>query len=770
MNDSEARGPSDRAEGLDQVQGQPLTTSAKLSFTARIAGWSARRRWWVLAGSGLVIFLMVAAMIRVGTELRDDDEGVGESGEASRLMQEKFRPAINAEEPQVPSRTERLIFSSAVLGVNNVAFRSSVEDLVATLRDLPHVTSVVTYYDLNDPDMVSLDRQAMLGWVTLQDASAPHNGALDLDPVLAAVDSANEAAPMMEIGVISFRLIEEQFEEIIDEDFSRILIISLVLGLGILILAFRALVAAVIPLAMALGAIFSAIGMSALVSHIYPLVDLYAEMILMMGLAVGIDYSLFVVSRFRSERSAGRPKLEAIYVASNTTGRAVFYAGVTVVLSLAGLMLTEDPVFISLSLGAIIVVLFAILGSLTLLPALLSALGDNVNALRIPYLGRETSGGGVWGALTDRVLARPALLATAVTAGLIALAVPVFSLNLGFNAGADSLPDAVEGKRAVESLEKHFSSTLLQPARVVVDHPDVRSPEIQDSVGNLVQRLEQDSAFLGPFEIRLSEAGDLLRITVPIAGKVDDDESENALKLLRNELIPDAFSGTSANVYVAGATAESVDFRDHMFNRAPFVFAFVLGLSFLLLLTMFRSIVIPVKAIILNLLSVGAAYGVLVMVFQLGWGISILGSEASGIIETWLPLFLFGILFGLSMDYHMLMLNRIKEAHDQGYSNEESVSVGIKSTAGQITSAAAIMVGVFATFATSRVLGLQQFGVGLAVAVFIDATVIRSVLLPASMKLLGERNWYLSRWLRWLPQLTPEQETAQQAFSSPIGD
>ena len=449
--------------------------------------------------------------------------------------------------------------------------------------------------------------------------------------------------------------------------------------------------------------------MSALVSHIYPLVDLYAEMILMMGLAVGIDYSLFVVSRFRSERSAGRPKLEAIYVASNTTGRAVFYAGVTVVLSLAGLMLTEDPVFISLSLGAIIVVLFAILGSLTLLPALLSALGGNVNALRIPYLGRETSGGGVWGAITDRVLARPALLATAVTAGLIALAVPVFSLNLGFNAGADSLPDAVEGKRAVESLEKHFSSTLLQPARVVVDHPDVRSPEIQDSVGNLVQRLEQDSAFLGPFEIRLSEAGDLLRITVPIAGKVDDDESENALKLLRNELIPDAFSGTSANVYVAGATAESVDFRDHMFNRAPFVFAFVLGLSFLLLLTMFRSIVIPVKAIILNLLSVGAAYGVLVMVFQLGWGISILGSEASGIIETWLPLFLFGILFGLSMDYHMLMLNRIKEAHDQGYSNEESVSVGIKSTAGQITSAAAIMVGVFATFATSRVLGLQQF-------------------------------------------------------------
>ena len=270
-----------------------------------------------------------------------------------------------------------------------------------------------------------------------------------------------------------------------------------------------------------------------------------------------------------------------------------------------------------------------------------------------------------------------------------------------------------------------------------------------------MQRVEEEDAFLGPFPTRVNEAGDLLRINVPVAGKIDDEESENSLKLLREEIIPEAFAGTNANVYVSGATADSVDFRDHMYERAPYVFAFVLGLSFLLLLVMFRSVVIPVKAILLNLLSVGAAYGVLVMVFQWGWGISIMGSEASGVVEAWLPLFLFGILFGLSMDYHMLLLNRIKEVYDDGESNEAAVSLGIRLTAGQITSAAAIMVGVFAAFASSRVLGLQQFGVGLAVAVFIDATVIRVILLPASMKLLGDRNWYLPSWLDWLPKVTP---------------
>ena len=746
---------------------------SRLTFTARIAGWSARHRWWVLAFSLAVIVFAVFVMVSVGSELRDDGDGVGESSEAVRLMNERFRdvPAPAAEERPIPHRTERLIFSNPNVDVDDSAFRTVVQTLMEDVTALPSVTSATSHYDSNDPDLVSDDRRAVLASVALEDPAAKRSHDIDIGPLLQTVESAEKGASGFEIRVISFDLIEDEFDEILEEDFGRILFISLGLGLVILILAFRALVAAVIPLAIAIGGILTALGIATLVSHVYPLVDLYAEMILLMGLAVGIDYSLFIVSRFRSERSAGREKLDAITVASNTTGRAVFYAGVTVVLSLAGLMLTEDPVFISLSLGAIIVVFIAVVSSVTLLPSLLSILGDNVNRLKVPFLGREGGQAGIWGAITDRVLARPAVLATTAAAALIALAVPVLFLNLGINSGADSLPDAVKGKRTMELLEEHFSSSLILPARVVIDAPDVNSPTIQSAVERFMRRVERDQAFFGPFPTRTSPAGDLIRITVPTAGKVDDEVSENAVKRLRREIIPDAFEGTGATVFVSGETADSIDFREHMYTKAPYVFAFVLGLSFLLLLVTFRSIIIPLKAIVLNLLSVGAAYGVLVMVFQWGWGIGILGSEASGVIESWLPLFLFGILFGLSMDYHMLLLSRIKELYDQGAPsatsptapdaqdkrNERAVSAGIRLTAGQITSAAAIMVAVFATFATSRVLGLQQFGVGLAVAVLIDATVIRVVLLPASMKLLGDLNWYLPKWLDWIPKVAPEE-------------
>ena len=466
------------------------------------------------------------------------------------------------------------------------------------------------------------------------------------------------------------------------------------------------------------------------------------------------------MSAFRSERKAGRPKLEAIVVASDTTGRAVFYAGVTVMLSLVGLMMTSNPIFISLALGAIIVVFIALVGSLTLLPAMLGILGDNINRFRLPIIGRErpeSNGGGIWSAITDKVLAKPVIMATVAVAALILLAMPVTSLNLGFNAGSDAFPDAVEGKRALELLEEHFTSGVAQPAYVVVDAPDVHAADVQVSVDRLIEAVEGDDAFFSPFEVVSSETGDLLYVKVPLAGSVDDEESNNALEHLRNDIVPAAFADGDAKVYVSGATAGSMDFKDQMYNKAPYVFGFVLVLAFLLLLVMFRSIVIPVKAIVLNMLSVGAAYGVLVMVFQWGWGISLLNAEATGVIEAWLPLFLFGILFGLSMDYHMLILSRIKEAYDQGLSNDESVSMGIKITAGQITSAAAIMVGVFGSFALASDIGMKQFGLGLGVAVLIDATVIRSVLLPASMKLLGDTNWYLPKWLEWLPQVSAEE-------------
>ena len=729
------------------------------TFTSRIAYWSAVHRWLIMVASVAVIVGAFLSISFIGADTRDDDEGVGESGRGTELLRERFSTSGSTTQSATPMRREGVIFSNPSLEADAPLFRDTVASTIQVLRDIPQVTTAISFYDTNDASMLADDGNAVLAAVTLQNPEDP-DGRIDVEPFLDAVRQASEGADGFEIGVYSFRLLDDELDDILAEDFNRILIISLGIGLIILIIAFRALVAAIIPLVMAIGSIFTAIGIAALISQVYPLVELYAEMILLMGLAVGIDYSLFIVSRYRTERAGGREKLEAIFVAANTTGRAVFYAGITVILSLAGLMLTRDFTFISLALGAIIVVFVAVVASLTLLPALLSLIGDNVNRLRIPFLGKESNGSGVWVAITRWVLARPIPLAGLTIAALVLLTIPVFSINLGFNAGADALPDALEGKRALELLEDHFSSSLIVPAKVVVDAPDVSAPEIQSAVRGLVQRVENDGAFLGPFGTITTNDGTLIRINVPLAGNIDDQESEDAVRLLRDQIVPEAFAGTDARVYVAGDTAESIDFRDRMYSSAYYVFAFVLGLSFLLLLIMFRSIVIPLKALALNLLSVGAVYGVLVIVFQWGWGISLLGSEETGIIETWLPLFLFGILFGLSMDYHMLLLNRIKEEYDKHGDNERAVATGIGLTAGQITSAAAVMVAVFAAFATSRILGLQQFGLGLAVAVLIDATVIRVILLPASMKLLGDWNWYLPAWLDWLPRVTPvEAET-----------
>ena len=738
-----------------------MTTSgpdhlSNLTFTGRLARWSAEHRWLVLAGSLVVVILAVAAIAGVGTETRGDGGGVGDSGKGSDLLDERFGGPPLPGEVRTASRLERLIFSNPSMNVDDPAFKETVDRVMGQVRTLPLVTDALSYYDTGDEDLVADDGNAVLALVVLEDPSARSSDDIEIGGILDEVETASLAAPGFEIELVSFQLIDDELDDILSEDFSRILVISLIVGLVILVLAFRAVVAAVVPLAMAISAIFSALGIAALVSQVYPLVDLYAEILLLMGLAVGIDYSLFVISRFRTERRAGWPKLDAITVASNTTGRAVFYAGITVLLSLTGLTLTRDQTFISLALGAIIVVFVAVVASLSLLPALLAVLGDGVNRLRVPFLGGEDSQQGFWGAISDRVLAHPAGLATATAAALVVIAIPAFSLNLGFNSGADSLPDAVGGKRAVELLERHFSSSLLEPATVVIDAPDVQSPEVRGGVDVFLALVDRNDAFLGPINIAVNRAGNLMRINVPLAGSIDDEASEDAVKLLRSVIIPQSFSGTGATVFVTGQTADSIDFRDRMIASAPFVFVFVLGLSFLLLLVMFRSLIIPLKAILLNLLAVAAVYGVLVAVFQWGWGIQLLGSEESGIVESWLPLFLFGILFGLSMDYHMLLLNRIKEAHDEGLSNEEAVSAGIRQTAGQITSAAAIMVAVFITFATSRILGLQQFGLGLAVAVLIDATVIRVVLLPASMKLLGDWNWYLPRSLRWIPSVSAE--------------
>jgi len=708
-------------------------------------------------------------------------EAPGEAGKAFDLFQERFD--VKEAEAQ-----EFVVFSHPSLTVDDPEYEQTVKGLMAHLRALRVqetevvggtrvvssirvVAGTTSHYDIGTPREQSpfVAQNETGGDVTfaLVDLEGELEDAVsNIDPVLDAVAEAEETSDGFEILVGGDASLSKQVSEVVEEDFARASFLEYPIMIVILILAFGALVAALVPVALAFAAIVTASGILAVVSQSFALSEIYTHMVLLMGLATGIDYSLFVITRFRRERAVGVSKEEAIRTASGTSGKAVVFAGATVVLAIGGMFLVDNAIFVSLALAAIVVVALAVVISMTLLPALIAMLGDNIDRLSIPFLGRGTGeGGGVWGFITDRVLARPAILATVTVVLLLAVAGPVFTFNLGFN-GVKSYSDDVEGKKAVLALEDNFTIGLLQPAWVVVDageKENVFAADIQASAAELVRLVEGESVTPdspgNPYGVLaqqpdFSDAGDTEVIFIPINADTGEGKAIDAVNHLRDDLIPAAFEDSSAEALVTGATASNIDFRDMIYFRTPFVVAFVLGLAFIILLLMFRSIVIPVKAIILNLLSVGAAYGVLVLVFQEGWLLEgVLDFEATGIIESWLPLFLFAILFGLSMDYHMFVLSRIKEAYEKGMSNEESVSAGIKATAATITSAAAIMVAVFTIFAFTRNIGLKQFGVGLGVAVLIDATVIRSILLPASMKLLGEWNWYLPSWLEWIPRI-----------------
>ncbi|MCH8161329.1 MAG: MMPL family transporter [Chloroflexi bacterium] len=752
------------------------------SFTVRLAMWSARHRKAVAIAWVLIVIAALAACSAVPANTDIELKAPGEAGEAFDLFQERF-----GEEEATPK--EFVVFSHPSLTVDDPAYRETVEGLMAELRALRVketegvggttvtsstrvVSAITTHYDIGAPRELSplVAPNAAGGDVTfaIVELEGELEDAVDnIGPVLEVVADSAAEADGFEILIGGSASLGSQLTEIIEEDFGQALFLNLPITFVILILAFGALLVASVPLALALAAIITANGLLAIISQSFALSEIYIEMVLLMGLATGIDYALFVVTRFRRELAAGLSKEDALRIASGTSGKAVVFAGTTVVLSLAGLFLVDDVIFSSLALASIVVVLLAIIISVTLLPALLALLGDNVNRLRVPFIGGGTGeGGGVWGVITDQVLARPAIWATVALVALLALATPVVypGINLGFN-GVRSFSDDVEGKKALIALEENFTLGLAQPALILVDageKENVFDADVQSHVDQLISLVEAESvledpdAFYGEIaqEPQFNDAGDTELIFIPINADFGEERAFDAVNRLRDDLVPAAFGDSPARALVTGATAGAIDFKDNIIFRTPFVFAFVLGLAFLILLVMFRSIVIPIKAILLNVLSVGAAYGVLVLVFQEGWLLEgILDFEATGIVEAWLPLFLFAILFGLSMDYHMFVLARIKEAYEKGASNDEAVSIGIKATASTITMAAAIMVAVFSIFAFTRDIGLKQFGVGLGVAILIDATVIRSILLPASMKLLGDWNWYLPSWLQWLPKI-----------------
>ncbi len=537
------------------------------------------------------------------------------------------------------------------------------------------------------------------------------------------------------------------------------------IAIVILIVVFGALIAAVVS-------IFVAFGAASILGQFMGLIFFIENIILMIGLAVGIDYSLFIVARYREERRSGLDKINAIGKAGSTATRAVAFSGMAVVLGLIGMLLVPSNVFLAIGFGAIFVVIAAVLASMTLLPAILSLMGDGINKLSIPGIGigqasaDETRPGGVWDKISRGVMRQP-LISLIIAGGLLVAAlVPFFDINTG-TAGVSTMPDGIESKAGFLLLDEKFSAGEATPAEIVIEG-DVDSEPVLSGIERLKVALAADGFFSQAREFQVNDQRDLGLLSVPVAGDATSVATQDAIKRLRDTHIPVAFAGVDATVLVTGEAAFNTDFFDVANNAAYVVFPFVLGMSFLLLLV-FRSIVIPIKAIILNLLSVGATYGILVLIFQKGVANEWFGFEQAETIEAWFPIFLFAILFGLSMDYHVFLLSRIRERFDQTGDNTESVAFGIRATGRLITGAALIMVAVFWGFAAGDLVGLQQMGFGLGLAVLLDATIVRMILVPASMKILGRWNWYLPSWLEWMPDLRVEPPEAS-AVPSPAND
>src|SRR6476659_10190040 len=710
---------------------------SRSNLAARMGRWSAHH--WKAATFGWLAFVVVAFGLGGLAGVKNIDSnaaGPGESGRMNRILDAGFeRPA-----------KESVLIQSRSAAVGSPAFDAAVGDVVRRISRVSVVRNV-------SRGAVAEDGHSAL--VDFNVTGDKDKAADKIQPALAAVAAAQRANPGFYIGEFGEASAQKGVEDAYGADLGKAGLLSLPITLVILVLAFGALVAAGIPLLLALTAILATFGLIALPSHLIPVAFEAPAMVLLIGLAVGVDYSMFYLKRERQERAAGKSTDAALEAAAATSGRSVLISGLTVIGAMAGMFLTGDETFSSLALATILVVAVAVLGSLTVLPAVLSRLGDNVDRLRVPFLGRRGRADGegrVWGAIVDRVLRRPALSAALSAGVLVALALPALQLTLAPQ-GVESFPQSLAVIKAYDRQQQAFPGTAL-PANVVVKTSSVRTPQARAAIAQLKQRALASGRAFEPITVETNGAGTVANITVPIAGNGTDAAANAAFHDLRDSIVPatvGALPGAQAGV--TGRTAEWKDQAAELKSNLAPVIAFVLLFAFILMLVAFRSIVVAAKAIVLNLLSVAAAYGVLVLVFQHSVGKALLGVSSADGIETVVPLLLFVILFGLSMDYHVFIVSRIREAFDRGETMDDAVAHGVKGTAGVVTSAAIVMVCVFAVFGTLSMPFFKQFGVGLAAAILIDATIVRAVLLPATMKLLGDWNWYLPSWLEWLPHL-----------------
>ncbi|MEV5898490.1 MMPL family transporter [Streptomyces sp. NPDC052127] len=726
-------------------------------FAARAGGWSARHRW---AAVGIWVLFVVLAMgigSAVGTvEVKESDQLGGETHTAARIIED-----AGIDEPA--SETVLVQSKDGSVKATDADFKAAVAAVVAAVEKTGKVTDVTSPYD---SDTISEDGRSALVQFDMRGDS--ETAGERVEPVLEAVEGVQKDHSSLRIEEIGGASMMKTFDDAFGDDFQQAEYSAVPVALGILLIAFGALVAALLPVALAVTAIMATMGLMSIVSHFQPMDDTASSVMLLVGLAVGVDYCLFYLRREREERAAGRDPETALRIAAATSGRAVIVSGVTVCVAMAGMLFTGLATFEAMGLASLMVVAVAMVGSVTVLPALLSLLGRRVEKGRIPFLhpdkrrkngkgGRADEGSRFWSAVLKVVLAKPGVSLVVAAGVLLAIAAPAVGMktqNLTLDQEfGDSLPIVQTYNRVNDAFPGGS-----EPAEVIVKADDINAAEVKTALAEFKEQAVSSGASRGPVEIKLHDAQNIAYVYVPLVGGSDLDKAGTSLDKLRDEVRPATLGKVDGlQAPITGQVAGSKDFNDQLAGAVAPVFAFVVVFAFLLMLLSFRSLTVAITSIVLNLLSVGAAYGILVAVFQHGWGASLVGAEGVGAIITWLPLFLFVILFGLSMDYHVFVVSRIREARMRGRSTNEAIKHGVVTTAGVVTSAAVIMVAVFAIFGTLSMQSMKQMGVGLAAAVLIDATIIRGVLLPAVMALLGERNWYLPKWLHWLPDLTHDE-------------
>ena len=712
------------------------------NLAARAAKWSSEHRKIAIWGWLAFVALCVLIGNAVGQKkIHGADQFSGEAGRAEHaLYNSGLRP-----------NDEHVLVQSKTLVATDPAFRSTIDDAIRRLKRTQYVTEVTSPLGGGAP--VSNDKHTVLVDfnITGTDLQAQDR----VVPSQDAVDAVAADHPQLTVEQFGAASTQKELQKIFTDDLLKAETLSLPITLLILVIAFGSVVAALVPLSIGITSVMAASALVALPSHLSPVDSNLASVILLVGLAVGVDYSLFYLRREREERAAGRPERQSLLLAAATSGRAVLISGLTVIAAMAGMFFTGDKTFISFAEGTILVVACAMFASVTILPAILAWLGDRVEKGRIPFFARKRTGEArAWSAIVDRVMRRPLLAALLAGGFLVALAIPALRLNIVVT-GPDDLPQNLEIIKTYHKVRASFPTQAVT-VDVAVQAPNVRAPAPSARIAQLRREAENVPGVLPGSTVDYSKDDKVALITIPTRGNGTDNVSNAALTGIRDAIPGSIGSVSGVTVNVTGNAAQSQDFKNLVNGRLPLIFAFVFTLAFLLLLFTFRSIVIPIKAILLNLLSVGAAYGVLVLIFQDGRLEGLLGFTSNGGITSWLPLFLFVLLFGLSMDYHVFILSRVREAYDRGMTTPEAVRHGIATTAGTVTSAAVVMVFVFSVFATLQFIDFKEMGVGLAVAVLIDATIIRGVLLPASMRLLNDWNWYLPSWLEWIPHVGGE--------------